>query len=73
MFESLCGAPPFADRQGMRVLWAHLQDPPPNPSERRPELPPQVSSVILLALDKDPTGRPQSAGDFAQQLKAAAA
>ena len=73
MFESLCGAPPFADRQGMRVLWAHLQDPPPNPSDRRPELPAQVSSVILLALDKDPAGRPQAAGDFAEQLKAAVA
>jgi hypothetical protein len=56
----------------MRVLWAHLQDPPPNPSDRRPELPAQVSSVILLALDKDPVRRPQSAGDFANQLKSAA-
>ena len=25
------GAPPFADRQGMRILWAHLQDEPPDP------------------------------------------
>ena len=35
MFECLWGEPPFADRQGMRVLWAHLQDEPPDPSERR--------------------------------------
>ena len=72
MFESLTGAPPFADRQGMRVLWAHLQDPPPTPSERRSDLPEQVSSVILLALEKDAASRPQSAGGFAEQLKAAA-
>jgi len=72
MYESLCGAPPFADRQGMRVLWAHLQDPPANPADRRPDLPAQVCSVILLALSKDPAERPQSAGDFAGQLRAAA-
>ncbi|MGI8631120.1 MAG: serine/threonine-protein kinase [Solirubrobacterales bacterium] len=36
MYECLCGAPPFAERQGMRVLWAHLQDPPLNPSASGP-------------------------------------
>src|SRR3954470_1601064 len=35
IYECFCGAPPFADRQGMRVLWAHLQDPPAKPSDRR--------------------------------------
>jgi serine/threonine protein kinase len=73
MYECLCGSPPFSDRQGMRVLWAHLQDPPANPSDRRPELSSQVSEVILRALAKDAGARPQSAGEFAQDLKAAAA
>ena len=72
MFESLCGAPPFADRQGMRVLWAHLQDPPPSPSDRRSDLPAEVSTVILKALEKDPGGRQQSAGEFARELRSAA-
>ena len=31
--ECLTGAPPFADRQGMRVLWAQLQDDPPDPTD----------------------------------------
>ena len=34
VFECVHGRPPFADRQGMRVLWAHLQDEPPDPSGR---------------------------------------
>ena len=72
MFECLCGAPPFADRQGMRVLWAHLQDAPQNPSEKRSDLPAEVGTLILKALDKDPAGRPQSAGDFARELRSAA-
>ena len=72
MFEALCGAPPFADRQGMRVLWAHLQDPPVDPAERRSDLPATSASVILRALEKDPAARPQSAGAFARELRAAA-
>jgi serine/threonine-protein kinase len=71
MYECLCGAPPFADRQGMRVLWAHLQDPPANPKDRRPDLPAEVGSAVLKALEKDPAARPQSAGEFAEQLRSA--
>ena len=72
MYEALCGAPPFADRQGMRVLWAHLQDPPANPTERRSDLPDGVSAAILKALEKDAADRQQSASEFAAQLRAAA-
>lgn len=72
MYECLCGAPPFADRQGMRVLWAHLQDPPPDPASHRSELPQGVSSAILKALDKEAAGRQQSAGELAEQIGAAA-
>ena len=72
MYECLCGAPPFAQRQGMRVLWAHLQDAPADPAERRSELSKEVSSTILKALDKDAAGRQQSAGELAEQLGAAA-
>ena len=72
MYEGLTGAPPFADRQGMRVLWAHLQDPPVPPVDRRADLPAEISAVILKALEKDPPDRQQSAGEFAGQMRAAA-
>lgn len=72
MYECLCGEPPFAQRQGMRVLWAHLQDVPASPTDHRSELPADVSSAILKALDKDAAGRQQSAGELAAQLNAAA-
>ena len=72
IWECLVGAPPFADRQGMRVLWAHLQDIPPNPCERRPDVPPAVGEAVLRAVAKDPADRPQSAGEFARLLRASA-
>ena len=70
LYECLTGKPPFADRQGMRVLWAHLQDDPPDPAVARSGLSPELRQAILQALAKDPAERPQSAGDFAAQVRA---
>ena len=72
MQESLTGAPPFATRTGMHVLWAHLQDEPPDIAEERPELAGEVSQAVRHALDKNPTKRPQTAGEFAREFQAAA-
>jgi serine/threonine protein kinase len=72
IWECLVGAPPFADRQGMRVLWAHLQDMPPSPCEQRPDVPAAVGDVVLRAMSKDPTDRPQATSEFARMLRAAA-
>jgi serine/threonine protein kinase len=69
MFECMCGAPPFADRQGMRVLWAHLQDEPGDPCIRRTDVPAEVSAAIREALKKDPAERPQRASEFARVLQ----
>ncbi len=68
MWECAVGRPPFADRQGMRVLWAHLQDKPSEPQSERPDLPPQAGEAIMRALEKDATVRPQSASEFATEL-----
>jgi serine/threonine-protein kinase len=73
MYECLSGAPPFADRQGMRVLWAHLQDEPANLCSRRTDLPKDVGDMIAKALEKEPEKRPRTAGTFSRLLQAAAA
>jgi serine/threonine protein kinase len=72
LYECLTGKPPFADRQGMRVLWAHLQDDPPDPAVLRSDLSADLRRVMLAALAKDPAERPQKAGDFAAQVRTAA-
>jgi serine/threonine protein kinase len=64
IWECVCGRPPFADREGMRVLWAHLQDDPPDLSTKRKGLPPQLGWAITRALEKDPARRPQTAIAF---------
>ncbi len=72
MFQCLAGDPPFADRQGMQVLWAHLRDEPPNPCAKRPDLSPDVSWAVTRALEKDPESRPPSATAFARMVQVAA-
>jgi serine/threonine-protein kinase len=73
LFELLTGRAPFADNVGMRVLWAHLQDPPPHPTDVQPTLPRPVGEALLAALEKDPAKRPQSATEYMRLIEAAAA
>jgi serine/threonine-protein kinase len=72
MYECMCGRPPFAEVQGMRILWAHLQDAPPDPRSVRSDLPEEFSRTLLVALEKDAAKRPQTAGEYARMLAAAA-
>jgi serine/threonine protein kinase len=72
MFECMSGKPPFADRQGMRILWAHLQEEPPDPLENRPDVPADVAWAITRALQKEPEQRPPTATAFAGALRIAA-
>jgi serine/threonine protein kinase len=72
LFELLTGRPPFADKVGMRIMWAHLQDPPPHPSDSNPTLPRPVGDALLKGLEKDPAARPQSATEFMKLVANAA-
>jgi serine/threonine-protein kinase len=72
MYESLAGRPPFAEAQGMRILWAHLQDEPPDIRTVRSDISPELASAVMTALAKEPDQRPQSAGEYARMLAQAA-
>jgi serine/threonine protein kinase len=72
MIECLTGKPPFADRQGMRILWAHLQEDPPDPSAERDDVPPDVGWAITRALEKEPEKRPPTATAYAHMVRIAA-
>jgi serine/threonine protein kinase len=72
MFECMAGTPPFADRTGMRILWAHLQEDPPDPLGARKDVPADVSWAITRALEKEPEKRPPTATAYAQMVRVAA-
>jgi len=73
MYECMCGKPPFAHVQGMRVLWAHLQEAPPDLHEVRKGLSPKFARTLLLALEKDPDKRPSRPAEYARMLREATA
>jgi serine/threonine protein kinase len=72
MFECLAGQPPFSHRQGMQILWAHLQEDPPDPCAHRADLPKELSWAVNRALEKDPASRPETATGYARMVQVAA-
>jgi hypothetical protein len=62
LVECLTGAPPFSYDRPLLTLHAHVVEPPPQVSERRPELPAALDEVISRAMAKDPRKRYRSPG-----------
>ena len=57
LYECLTGRPPFPFDDVAAVLEAHVDMPPPALTELRPDLPPELGSVISRALSKLPGDR----------------
>src|SRR5262249_56561121 len=53
----LTGQPPFAGRSPVKVLAAHLHEPPPLVSSARADVPPELEAVVLKCLAKAPVDR----------------
>jgi Protein kinase domain len=62
LVECLTGAPPYSYDRPLLTLHAHVVEPPPRVSERRPELPAALDEVIARAMAKDPRERYRSPG-----------
>jgi serine/threonine protein kinase len=71
IYECVSGRPPFADRQGMKILWAHLQDEPADPVGRD-DLPPAFTRALKAALRKQAADRPADCVEYARSLSVAA-
>ncbi len=67
LFQMLTGELPFRGSVG-QIVFAHLQQPAPNPCDFVPTLPSSVGHVVLKALEKKSQDRYQNAGELAAAL-----
>ena len=67
-YHMLTGQPPFRGETPQATLYAHLQQPLPDPRSLNPALPPAVSTVLAMATAKAPERRYPTATAFAQAL-----
>jgi len=69
LYEMLTGKKPFTGSPA-QILFAHLQQPPPDPQDINPDIPDAFADAIQQAMAKNPADRFQNAGDFAAALTA---
>lgn len=70
-YEVLTGRSIFDQPDRTALLYAHLHEPPVPPSQRRPELGPEVDAVFVRALSKVPEERPATSIALIDELTAA--
>ena len=71
LYECTTGRPPFAGRGVIATGVAQLEEPPPDPSVVRPDLPAAFSFALVQALAKEPERRPPTALAYAHLLQVA--
>jgi serine/threonine protein kinase len=67
-YQMLVGEPPFAGNTST-VMRAHREEPAKDLHERESKIPKRVASVVMSALSKSPSERPQTAFAFASSLR----
>lgn len=70
LYQMLTGDVPFKGKSIPAIMRAHLVEPPPPIAGRFPEVSPELESVVLKALEKNPAHRPAIA-DFVEQFRQA--
>lgn len=68
IFELLTGQPPFTGDSPVSVAYQHVREDPPTPSSILETVPPELDSITLKALSKNPANRYQTAGEMRQDL-----
>ena len=68
LYEAVTGRKPFHRKSQFEIMLAHVNDLPPAPTIVNPEVPAELSEIILTAMGKDPSLRYQTAEEFRQRL-----
>ena len=69
LFELLTGEVPFPGESFVAVALRHVNEPPPSPATRRPDLSPRLDAAVRRALAKDPDERFPSMNAFVAELE----
>ncbi|MEV4395958.1 protein kinase [Nonomuraea sp. NPDC049607] len=69
VYEALSARLPFQRENDIALLWAHLAEQPVPLTQLRPELPPQVDTVMSRALAKAPEERYATCSEFVTALR----
>jgi serine/threonine-protein kinase len=73
LYECVTGQPPFRGENEVAVIWSHMRDDPPWPTDVDKHLPHALDGVVERALAKSPDDRYATAGELAADAAAAAA
>jgi serine/threonine-protein kinase len=71
LHECLTGECPFTKDSDVAVIYAHLNDPPPRPTELRPELPLAIDRVVAIGMAKAPENRYSTCAELIEAASAA--
>ena len=69
LYELLTADVPFPGDNFVAVAMKHINEPPPDLSERRPDVPLRLVAAVERALEKDPSRRFASMDEFASELR----
>jgi len=68
LYEALTGRRPFHRKSQFELMLAHMNELPQAPSIINPDVPAELSEIVLTAMAKDPSARFQTAEEFRQRL-----
>ncbi len=69
LYAAVTGRGPFYCKTQFDMMLAHVNTPPTPPSEINPAVPAELNSIILKALEKEPSQRFQTAKEFHEALE----
>jgi serine/threonine protein kinase len=71
VYEGLTGTPPYVRPTEVAMLYAHTNEPPPQPTRINPQLPAAIDDVIARGMAKDPATRYPTAAALIAAAEAA--
>ena len=72
LYETVTGQRPYVSDNNFEVMQAHLQVPPTPPIDLKPDIPPGLNQLILMAMAKNPAQRFQTADAMRGALRSVA-